>query len=113
VLFKAIQYPGLGIHSWTRPTRIVERRRRDELEDNGMLADEDSHSDADSELSMLASSLFNGMEGIEFSGMDSGLMDSGPMDSGAMDSDDSSILGVAFSPRKTRSGKVIRYRDEK
>jgi hypothetical protein len=78
-----------------RAHNIIKRRRQEELEDNDMLADEDSDSDADSELSVLASSLFNGMEGVEFSSIDS------------------DNLGVAFSPRKTRSGKVVGYRDEK
>jgi hypothetical protein len=74
---------------------VIERCRQEELEDNDILADEDSDSDVDSELSVLASSLFTGMEGIEFSSIDS------------------DSLGIAFSPRKTRSGKVVGYRDEK
>jgi len=46
------------------------------------------------------------MEGIEFSGIDSRAI--------GMDSDnDTSTFGIAFNPRKTRSGKVVGYRDEK
>jgi len=42
-----------------RAHKIVERRRQEELKDNDILADEDSNSNADSELSVLASSLYN------------------------------------------------------
>ena len=46
---------------------IMERRRREELEDNNIISssDGDGDSDSDSELSALSSSLFTGMEGIE------------------------------------------------
>ena len=92
-----------------RAHEIVERRRREELEDNDILADEDSNSNADSELSMLASSQFNGMEGIE--GME-GMEGSGSTEPHGSD-DDTSTLGIAFSPRKTRSGKLVGYCNEK
>lgn len=103
-----------------RAHEIVERRRREELEDNNILADEDNDSDTDSELSVLASSLFNGMDGLEYSGMGGGdiedsNMDGGDIDGGELDSGDDSTSApeIAFSPRKMRSGKVVRYHDEK
>jgi hypothetical protein len=74
---------------------IIERWRREELEDNDIISSRDSNS----ELSALASSLFNGMEGIEMGG-------------------DSEVLsGISgsrntTSPRITRSGKIVKYQDE-
>jgi hypothetical protein len=66
--------------------------------------------DTNSELSVLASSLFNGMDGIEIGG---GIIDhetqddaSGEINSGA------NIQGVSSSPRRTRSGKIVKYKDE-
>jgi hypothetical protein len=118
-----------------RAHEIVERQRREELEDNDILADEDNDSNTNSELLVLVSSLFNGIDGLEYSGISSGHMDGGDTDSSNMDcgdmdgsemdcsdmdggeldsSDDStSAPGIAFSPRKMRSGKVVRYHDEK
>jgi hypothetical protein len=42
-------------------------------------------------------------------------MDSGEIDSGELDSSDDSTSApeIAFSPRKMRSGKIVRYHDEK
>ena len=85
--------------------------------------------DSDSDLLVLASSLFNGMEGIE---MGSGItlclegqdgqdgqdnqdsqdgQDSHEMD-GIEIGGSSKALDPIFSPRKTRSGRVIRYKGE-
>jgi hypothetical protein len=95
-----------------RAHEIVERRRQEEFEDNNILAAEDSDCDTDSDLLVLASSLFNGMEGIEYSSIDGGDMDSGGIE---LDSDDNDAgtTGIAFSPRKMRSGKVVGYYDKK
>jgi hypothetical protein len=80
-----------------RARAIVERRHQEELEDGDMPIgeDNDGNSDAGSEFSVLASSQFDGMGGIEYSG------------STELGSNDDSFLGIAFSPRKTRS----RYRN--
>jgi hypothetical protein len=73
-----------------RAHEIVNRRRQEwDLE-------------SDSELSVLASSQFNGMEGIELGG--------GTEVGDGIES--SSIQGTDFSLRWMRSGKVVRYRDE-
>jgi hypothetical protein len=63
-------------------------------------------SDSDSELSVLASSLFNGIEGIEIGG---GIEMGGGIDVGGDDKNLGSIGGsrTINSPRTTRSGKVI------
>jgi hypothetical protein len=58
-----------------RAHKIIERRRREELEDNNMPTDEDNDSDTNSELSVLASSLFNSIDGLEYSGIGSGEME--------------------------------------
>jgi hypothetical protein len=55
---------------------------------------------SDSELSVLASSLFNGMDGIELS---QGL---GNVDISGKDEN-----GTKISPWCTRSGKIVNYRD--
>ena len=79
----------------------MERRRREELEDNDIISSSngDGDSDSDSELSALASSLFTGMEGIEMGGNSEVL---------------SGISGSrnTTSPRTTRSGKIVKYQDE-
>jgi hypothetical protein len=56
---------------------------------------------------VLASSQFNGMEGIE-SGGGANVGDAEVGDN----IESSSIQGTDVSPRRTRSGKVVRYRDE-
>jgi hypothetical protein len=56
-----------------------------EGEDNSTI-----HSQSDSELSLLASSLFDGMDGIE----------------------SSQSIQIETSPRRTRLGKVVKYRDD-
>jgi hypothetical protein len=71
--------------------------------------DSDSDSDEHSELSVLASSQFDGMDGIEYSDI-GGIEISGSIELDSDSDDDStSALGIAFSPRKMRSGKVVRY----
>lgn len=82
-----------------RARAIVERRRQEELEDNDMPIgeDNDGNSDVGSEWSGIASSQFDGMDGIENSGTTE------------LGSNDNSALGIAFSPRKTRLGKVVGY----
>jgi hypothetical protein len=106
-----------------RAQAIVERRRQEELEDNNMPVVEcgdgngegdgsNSDSDEHSELSVLASSQFDGMDGmdgIEYSGI-GGIEISGGIELDSDSDDDStSALGIAFSPRKMRSGKVVSY----
>ena len=95
-----------------RTHEIVERRRQEEQEDNNLI-DSDGGSDSDigsnSDLSMLASSLFDGMEGIEIGG--SIELGGGGNVQGILSSD-SKVQGSIISPRKTRSGKVIKYREE-
>jgi len=59
-------------------------RRRLELEALKSGDNDPIHQQSDSELSVLASSLFDGMEGIQ----------------------------SKTSPRRTRSGKVVKYRDD-
>jgi hypothetical protein len=83
----------------------MERRRREELEDNDIISGRDGDGDSDSELSALASSLFNGMEGIEMGG---GIEIGG---------DGEVLSGISgsrntTSPRTTRSGKIVKYQDE-
>jgi hypothetical protein len=69
----------------------------------------DSNSDEHSALLVLASSQFDGMDsmdGIEYSGI-GGIEISGSIELDSDSDDDStSALGIAFSPRKMRSGKV-------
>jgi hypothetical protein len=57
---------------------------------------------------VLASSQFNGMEGIELGG-GTEVGDGAEVGDGI---ESSSIQGTDFSPRRMRSGKVVRYRDE-
>ena len=59
---------------------------------------------------MLVSSLFNGIDGIEYSGIASIEVSGGA----EIESDDdgSGALCITFSLRKMRSGKVVGYRDE-
>jgi hypothetical protein len=80
-----------------------------------MLADEDNNSDTNSELLMLASSLFNNIDSLEYNSIGSGEIDSGEIDSSELDSSDdsTSALEIAFSLRKMRSGKIVRYHNEK
>jgi hypothetical protein len=83
----------------------MERQRREELEDNDIISGRDGDGDSDSKLSALASSLFNGMEGIEMGG-------------GIEIGGDGEVLnGISgsrntTSPRTTRSGKIVKYQDE-
>jgi hypothetical protein len=77
-----------------RAQEIIEHWHRGEAEDN------DIHSsDSDSELLVLASSIFNGMGGIEESNIIS-------VDSD-VDEETIDVQGSVFSPRKTRSGRVV------
>jgi len=74
----------------------------------------DGDSDADSELSVLASSLFDGIDGIEYSGI-CGIEAGGSIKQGSDgdgDNDSTSAPVIAFSPQKMRSGKVVRYHSE-
>jgi hypothetical protein len=73
-------------------------RRRQELE-----------WDSDGDLSVLASSLFNGMEGIEQGGSTTIRQDD-QGDGGVQGEIEGSgiMQGLIFSPRKTRSGRVLR-----
>jgi hypothetical protein len=89
--------------------------------------------ESDSELSVLASSLFNGMEGIETGGAELGDVEMGGTSSGPTDQDGQggedgqgdgledidgrasggkATLGAGTSPRRTRSGKEVKYRDQ-
>jgi hypothetical protein len=84
--------------------------------------------ESDSELSVLASSPFNGMEGIELGDVEMGGTSSGLADQDIKDGQSSqgdsledvggrvgggiTILGAGTSPRRTRSGKVIKYSDQ-
>jgi hypothetical protein len=53
-------------HGIARAWEIENRRRQEELEDNELIGhDISGYSESDSELSMLGSSQFEGMEGIE------------------------------------------------
>jgi hypothetical protein len=94
--------------------------------------------ESDGELSVMASSLFNGMEGIETGGVELGDVEMGGIGSGLADQDGqdgqdgqgngqgngegnglkgvgsrvsggTTIQGVGTSPRRTRSGKVLKY----
>jgi hypothetical protein len=91
-----------------RAQAVVDRQRQEELVDNDI--NDGNNSDTDSEMSVLASSLFNGMDGIEYSGT-AGIETSG---SAELESDDdgNGAPGITFSPRKMRSGKVVGNRDE-
>jgi hypothetical protein len=92
---------------------IVKRQRQEELEDNDMPmvkgrdgnskgdSSSDSDSDKHSELLVLASSQFDSIDSIKYS-------NSIKLDSNS-DDDSTSALGIAFSPQKTRSGKVVSY----
>lgn len=95
-----------------------ERQRLEESADNNEIQ-------SDSELSMLASSLFNGIEGIESSqginvemGGTSGCQrdsehgghgdgEHGDSEHGDGGHSDSSIQSTVFSPRRIRSGKIL------
>jgi len=83
-----------------RAQEIIKRRRQEEEEDNNIHS-----SDSNSELSVLASSIFNSMEGIEESNTISVESDA---DDESIDVQDS-----VFSPRKTRSGRVVQYQGGK
>lgn len=84
---------------------VDKRRRQEKLENNDIPIGKgnDGNSNADSELSVLASSLFDGINGIEISSS---------IELGS-DDDSTSALSIAFSPQKMRSGKVVKYRSEK
>jgi hypothetical protein len=97
---------------------IMERQRQEESEDNNIIAHRNS--DSGNELSALASSLFNGIDGVEMGGgieMGSGIEMGGDIDMGSDDevlSDISSgvnFQGITTSPRKTRC-KIVKYREE-
>jgi hypothetical protein len=82
-----------------------------EGKDSNSKGDSSSNSDSNehSELLVLASSQFDSMDGIEYSGISSiEISSSIELDSNS-DDDSTSALGIAFSPRKTRSGKVVSY----
>jgi len=67
--------------------------------------------DSDSDLLVLASSLFNGMEGIEQCGSTTTRQDEDDQgDSRVQGEIEGSgiIQGLVFSPRKTRSGRILR-----
>jgi hypothetical protein len=75
--------------------------------------------DSDSDLSVLASSLFNGMEGVEH---DSGTLVEqegqeermeGPTEVQIGITGDIQVQRPIFSPRKTRSSRVVKYKDSK
>jgi hypothetical protein len=90
--------------------------------------------ESDGELSVLASSLFNGMDGIELGqsgdvemgGTSVGLTDQDGQDSqngqdsqggglqdvGSRFGGGKAILGAGTSPRRTRSGKVVKYSED-
>ena len=82
--------------------------------------------ESDSELSVLASSLFNGIEDIESGrgiSVESGDVEMGGTGSGLTDQDDQDSQGngvdsgvgvptVGLSPRRTRSGKVVKYKED-
>jgi hypothetical protein len=69
----------------------------------------DSDSDEHSKLLVLASSQFDSIDSIEYSGISS-IEISGSIELDSNSNDDStSALGIAFCPRKTRSGKVVSY----
>jgi hypothetical protein len=77
------------LYSRAKKAAECERQRLElkalEGEDNSTI-----HSQSDSELSLLASSLFDGIEGIE----------------------SSQGIQIKTSPRRTQSGKVVKYRDD-
>jgi hypothetical protein len=83
---------------------IARRRRQEEVEDNDLLSNQ-----SDGELSVLASSLSNSMEGIESSQGIS--VESGDEEMGAIGSG-SSVQDPVISPRCTRSGKVLERRED-
>jgi hypothetical protein len=84
---------------YARAQRIAEsERQRLKLE---VLEDRDDATalmQSDSELSVLASSLFNGMDGIESSQGGGEIQGTGQVE-------------TKTSPRRTRSGKIVNYRD--
>jgi len=83
--------------------RVREREhQRLELEALEDIDDNTVHGQSDSELSVLASSLFNGIDGAKSSqGIGDGL---GDVEIGGTDQ-------IETSPRRTRSGKIVNYRD--
>jgi hypothetical protein len=75
------------------------------LEDNDIIAHRDSDSSG-SKLLALASSLFSGMDGIEIGGG----IEIGSDDKVLSDiNSDVNFQGITTSPRKTRSGKIVKY----
>jgi hypothetical protein len=116
------------VMAWAR--EIVERRRREEVEDNDI--------QSDSELSVLASSLFDGIgmemdiDNVELGDIGGGVQSDGNgngngdgdsnsnssgNDSGDGDGEgdgihhhqNQDVMSAIVSPRRTRSGKVIKY----
>jgi hypothetical protein len=83
-----------------RAQEIIKRWRQEEEEDNNIHS-----SDSDSELSVLTSSIFNSIEGIEKSYTISVESDA--------DGESIDVQGTVFSPRKTRSGRVVQYQGRK
>jgi len=89
---------------------IAERQRQEEVEDNNL--------QSDSELSELASNVIDGMD---IDSVESGDIEMGGIaGSGSLADQDSqeeisgrvTIQVAGTSPRRTRSGKVVRYRDD-
>jgi hypothetical protein len=84
---------------------IVERMRQEELQDNDIVATQ-----SDSELSDLASSLFNGMEGIESGETKMGEQgDDVDSQGDVIGTGIGTRIAIETSPRRTRSGKVVEY----
>jgi hypothetical protein len=107
---------------------------------NRQQQEQEQEQESESELSVLASSIFNGMEGIETDRAELGDVEMGGTGGGlihcniqdnSQDGQDSQddlggcledtggrvgngimILGAGTSPRRTRSGKVVKYRDQ-
>ena len=84
---------------------IVERIRQEELQDNDIVATQ-----SDSKLSDLASSLFNGIEGIESGETKVGEQgDDVDSQGDVISTRIGTRIAIETSPRRTRSGKVVEY----
>jgi hypothetical protein len=101
-----------------RAEEIAARQRQEEVEGNDI--------QSDGELSLLACDLFDGMDmdGIESGDIEidgtaasAGLADQDSQgdsleDGGSRVGDRMTIQGAGTSPRRTRSGKVVKYQDD-